>query len=386
MLLSTATILVSVFLLITLNITFIEKVNNDLSVIDDIRAGKIENILKMQVIVRERSMVMLAMFLEKDLWIQDEQYMHFTRLAGNFISLRDSFLSSQITDSEKDEFKAILALIRKTEPLQMDIVERIKSGNLENVGDDITRRDMHMERELLARFDGLLGTISQNAILAKNLANENYLASLRLITLISMLVIMVIIILMFRSLKGVQGIELALMKKAESLGWDATHDHMTKVHNRRWLAYKIDFLESNAASRGAMHAILYMDLDDFKPINDSYGHMVGDIYLERFCRNIEHCIRQNDTFARIGGDEFAVLLEHCDESAARKIAENILTVIKHFSISHEGNKISAGCSIGVLLFKPGGIEFESIIRKADELCYRAKSMGKNQIVCEVSNQ
>ena len=126
--------------------------------------------------------------------------------------------------------------------------------------------------------------------------------------------------------------------------------------------------------------LIYIDLDNFKPINDTYGHFLGDDFLRAISRCTEACIRKNDTLARIGGDEFAVLLENCTPEKAGAIAECIRTSIGNCSIVHNGQTISIeGCSIGIATFDESLQDFDHLLKQADHACYSAKRAGKNRI-------
>ena len=127
--------------------------------------------------------------------------------------------------------------------------------------------------------------------------------------------------------------------------------------------------------------LIYIDLDNFKPINDTYGHFLGDDFLRAIARCAETCIRKNDTLARIGGDEFAVLLENCTPKKAGAIAECIRTSINNCSIDYNGQTIRIdGCSIGIASFDKNLDDFHRLLKQADHACYSAKRAGKNRII------
>ncbi|MCW9031618.1 MAG: GGDEF domain-containing protein [Gammaproteobacteria bacterium] len=125
--------------------------------------------------------------------------------------------------------------------------------------------------------------------------------------------------------------------------------------------------------------MLYIDLDEFKPVNDNFGHVVGDDFLCGVTREFERCIRHNDTLARMGGDEFAILLENCNVKKAKEIAECLIKRVDRFSILIKEEKVSiSGCSIGIHEFTSATTTFQNLITQADLACYEAKKKGKNQ--------
>jgi len=210
-------------------------------------------------------------------------------------------------------------------------------------------------------------------------AKKNFDHYLILAGILSSVFLLTIIFLMSRSIRKVTVIESELLKKTESLGWDATHDPLTNVFNRRWLEHKIEGLMEESNSESPEHSLMCIDLDGFKIINDNYGHKAGDIFLSQFCREAEHTIRHNDTFCRMGGDEFSILLENCDEQNALKIANELLHRIRKFHVDFEDNALQVTCSIGICQFSANDIVFEDLIRRADELCYEAKRKGKDRV-------
>jgi len=161
-----------------------------------------------------------------------------------------------------------------------------------------------------------------------------------------------------------------------ALRWEATHDPLTTLHNRAGFAAQVT--GSNAAS-----ALLFIDLDDFKPINDRLGHEAGDAVLVEVGRRIVSAVRPIDRVARLGGDEFAVLCpELADERTAVGIARRVIDVVSR-PISIGGEPVSVGASIGVALGS-GPSDRSSLVRRADEAMYRAKAAGTCQVAVAVA--
>ncbi|MDY6979773.1 MAG: GGDEF domain-containing protein, partial [Pseudomonadota bacterium] len=186
--------------------------------------------------------------------------------------------------------------------------------------------------------------------------------------------------LMIYSLRRVERIESRLIDRAELLSWEATHDPLTSIWNRRFLEHRVNQLLDGKYPPEPQHVLIYIDLDNFKPINDTYGHFLGDDFLRAIARCAESCIRKNDTLARIGGDEFAVLLENCTAEKAGAIAECIRTSINNCSIDYNGQTIRIdGCSIGIANFDETLEDFHHLLKQADHACYSAKRAGKNRI-------
>lgn len=373
-------ILSVIALLIAQNIYFLDKTSSTLLTIDTHHNRKIDVIMSMTNVVRERSLLMVTMHFSNDAWKKDELFIKFHKLRPVFIELKNEFEILGLLENEATLFKKAMAIINKTERLQNDIAERLQSGDDKNIHSDISEKDMPLESILLDIFESLIKITRDNADIAKKQAQEEYQQTLKLILLAAALVFIFIIIMVRKSLYQIRRIESDLISEAKSLSWDATHDDLTNAHNRRWIKYKVDLLKNNKEKKVNKHSILYIDLDEFKPVNDNFGHLTGDKFLCGVTREFEHCIRQNDSLARMGGDEFAILLENCDVKKASEIANCIIKRIDKYTLIDNGEVVTiAGCSIGICEFQNLTISYEKLITQADSACYSAKNNGKNQI-------
>jgi len=159
----------------------------------------------------------------------------------------------------------------------------------------------------------------------------------------------------------------------------AQHDPLTDLPNRALFADRLQQALALAEREDRRLAVLYLDLDEFKPVNDSFGHGVGDELLKEVARRLQSCVRSSDTVGRIGGDEFVVLLPDLHgDGDAKQVAEKILAAINHpFLLTSHNLVISA--SIGISLFPDHGRDALELARNADQAMYRAKGDGRNCI-------
>ncbi|WP_245555258.1 bifunctional diguanylate cyclase/phosphodiesterase [Hahella ganghwensis] len=171
------------------------------------------------------------------------------------------------------------------------------------------------------------------------------------------------------------------------LEFQSTHDPLTDLPNRRALDEALKavieelrepegMLAEGPRSQGAL---MYIDLDQFKLINDTCGHEVGDLMLKELARELNKIIGGNGLLARIGGDEFAFLLERCTESEAENLATEIHRVISDFQFRYEDLSFSLGCSIGLTYFTREDYSQQAVLSRADIACYKAKEKGRNRI-------
>ena len=155
----------------------------------------------------------------------------------------------------------------------------------------------------------------------------------------------------------------------------AHRDALTNLANRRYLELKLERLAADSAS--SLCALLFIDLDRFKPINDVHGHDTGDAVLAGVAARLKQALRGTDLLARIGGDEFAILLEGVTESGARAVAGKIIQALDEpFAELSPPNRL--GLSVGICLFKSGAGMPAEVLIEADQAMYRAKRRGGGQ--------
>ena len=164
------------------------------------------------------------------------------------------------------------------------------------------------------------------------------------------------------------------------LSHQASHDALTGLINRQEFENcLVSALENSQEHPTHSHALLYIDLDQFKVVNDTFGHIAGDELLRQVTEVIQTKIRSTDTLARLGGDEFGILLERCHDDRALEIAETIRGAVENYRFNWQGAHINVRCSIGMYMVMHESPDAASIMSSADVACYTAKDMGRNQI-------
>jgi diguanylate cyclase (GGDEF)-like protein len=158
----------------------------------------------------------------------------------------------------------------------------------------------------------------------------------------------------------------------------AFHDALTGLANRHEFEDRVRGALATA-SQGARHALLYVDLDQFKIINDTCGHTAGDGLLRQLAVVLRGPIREVDTLARLGGDEFGVLLYGCSQEHAQRVADRMLEIIKDFRYVWQHKTFSIGASIGLVMLDDPRQTLSDVLRIADMACYVAKDKGRNRV-------
>ncbi len=172
----------------------------------------------------------------------------------------------------------------------------------------------------------------------------------------------------------------ALETLKKQLEIQAYTDVLTRVGNRRYFFQQAEALFQKAQQSRQPVSLLYLDIDNFKALNDLYGHLSGDDVLQEFAFRLKTRSRHTDVLARFGGEEFVVLLPDTDKQTAVGQAENILTAIAHIPFISDGNILSVTTSIGVSTMIPDNKEtIKTLIKRADQALYTAKKEGKNRV-------
>ncbi|MBC7943726.1 MAG: EAL domain-containing protein [Burkholderiales bacterium] len=166
---------------------------------------------------------------------------------------------------------------------------------------------------------------------------------------------------------------------ADQISHQATHDALTDLLNRRGFEHASEALLHNAKISGTHHALLYIDLDQFKVVNDTSGHLAGDELLRQLASLLMSKMRRSDTLARLGGDEFGVLLEDCPLEQARRIAELLIEAIRDFRFTWGKKLFTVGASAGLVAITEHSESMKALLSAADTACFMAKDNGRNRV-------
>jgi diguanylate cyclase (GGDEF)-like protein/PAS domain S-box-containing protein len=166
---------------------------------------------------------------------------------------------------------------------------------------------------------------------------------------------------------------------SQELTYQASHDSLTGLVNRRELENRLARVLETARTDASHHALCYLDLDQFKVINDTCGHVAGDELLRQLAEVLRTKVRRRDTLARLGGDEFGVLMEHCALRQAQRVANTLRKSVDEFRFSWENKTFSVGVSIGLVPVTADSESVAGTLSAADTACYVAKDQGRNRI-------
>lgn len=184
------------------------------------------------------------------------------------------------------------------------------------------------------------------------------------------------------------GKEKALNKRLEHL---ATHDSLTGLYNRYYFELRLDEMVKGATERGESHAVCYIDMDQFKIVNDTCGHQAGDKLLKKIADHLRDNCRKVDILARLGGDEFGLLIKDCDEQECETIAQRLHATLQSFFFTSGDRKFAIRACFGFVAINRAYDHVADVLAAADIACYSAKDRGRNEMFvfrpeCEETSQ
>ncbi len=166
---------------------------------------------------------------------------------------------------------------------------------------------------------------------------------------------------------------------SRQLSWAASHDALTRLINRAEFERRLEWLLQDARTLWREHALLYLDLDQFKVVNDTCGHVAGDELLRQLTARLDEKMRSSDSLGRLGGDEFGLLLENCPLDKAAEMAEMLRSTVAQFRFMWENKPFDVGVSIGVAPITADSGTAAQLLSTVDAACYVAKDKGRNQV-------
>lgn len=165
----------------------------------------------------------------------------------------------------------------------------------------------------------------------------------------------------------------------DRLAWQASHDALTGLANRRAFEHRLQKTLEAPAHTNGLHALMFLDLDQFKIVNDTCGHAAGDHLLRHISELLQRDLRPDDLVARLGGDEFGILIQNCDVDHASSVAEGLRQSVRASTFMWEGRTFNISLSIGLACLPPRDTTIEQMLRAADMACYMAKERGRDRI-------
>lgn len=340
---------------------------------------KVDLITQIQVASHKRTDSLLRMALTQDPFERDAIYMEFNRGAFLVGSAR-SELKKILSPAEKIDFDLQTGLVTRIEPMQVEIADLLIDEQAANANALLRQIVIPLQNQFNQQLAAMRNQYQNETLQAQTLASIRFNKTWRQTIALSIAVIGLGIGVGWLTLRQLSRISRKiesqfneLERSRAALKQEASHDHLTGLANRRLFYDRLQQAIRHARRYHGKVGLLFLDLDRFKEINDTYGHHVGDAVLTEVARRLCRSVRESDSIARLGGDEFVVLLDNvCGREDCLSAALNIERMLAEDS-SFYGLVVDITASIGQALFPDDGDDEDALIRAADAAMYRIKT-------------
>ena len=345
-------------------LNYMSQVNQRMKDIVENNNVKTEMANIMQSALRERALSMYIMTIVKDDFLKDDQYQHFNILGTQYYIARKNMESLASSPEEQAILTRIGGLTRDAQHDVQEVVEKLLKGEAINLQDAIASRVMPKQKLISDQVAELVALQKIQTTAAVSDAEVSYQTARSLMLSLGALAsLMVVIVATLVSRK--------MAKQAHDLEHQAFYDELTKLPNRALFLDRLTHVIAHSHREHISFAILLLDLDRFKEVNDTLGHDVGDELLKEVSNRLNSALRESDTVARLGGDEFVVLLEKLDFGHVPGVAKKVLKALERpFELA--GQQVDVSASFGIAYFPDHGNDSVTLMQKADVAMYAAK--------------
>ena len=326
---------------------------------------------------RERSVILLTMNSEEDIFELDELNQEMARQASLFIRAREKLDDVYMTDEERAIFEAGKGLVTENSPVQNLVSDLFLDEERQQARDLLFEKAIPGQEKVLGQINQMLDLYDQNAVTIIADIEQRTQKVTRDFQLITLAFIVIGAVFLIYIVISARRERVILKQNAEEKAYQASHDPLTGLINRWEFEKRIsELLENKQQERRGI--VLYLDLDQFKIVNDICGHHVGDELLIQIAAVIRPCIRNEDDLARVGGDEYGIILKSADLDKAKEVADNIIETVSEYRFYWNKQTFRVGASIGIVEIDESMQSAEDALMRTDSACYAAKDGGRNR--------
>ncbi len=365
-------VLCLMFLLAAISLTQLHSINESMEKLVEVTNIKTAAANDMRDAIRLRSDSLKTMRLLDDIFDRDEEHQRFINHARKYRVARERLVALGMDKNEATLHDQLQQLTKASQPYNDTASEMLMSDAPSSEIDEVMEQAAMLQRPILEKLNELVRFEQKNTEQALANSRKHYAGTRQL------LFILTGIALLFSTLVA-HTVIMRVSAKNRQLAYQATHDSLTGLINRREFEIRVERAINHAHTQTSTHALLYLDLDQFKIVNDTCGHAAGDELLQQLAQILLSTVRHRDTLSRLGGDEFGMLLENCPLDKAVEIANNLLKAIESFHFTWSDSTFTLGISIGVVPIDRSTTDIASAMSAADSACYIAKESGRNQI-------
>lgn len=347
----------------------------NLALADVVRSADRKTLLAfaMRDAIRERIDSLRSMALQTDPFDRDTERMAFFSHAGDYIRARTALMDILKTPEEREIFDMLERTTRQVVPLNSHALSALFDDSFSDAQiDSAVEASVSAHEALLLRLDEMVRTIHRGTQQRIKQAAADFNEAFWMAVLLGVIAFAI-------ALFTAAFVIVNTGARNRQLSHQAAHDLLTGLLNRQAFEAAVRLTLDESVFAPETHALLLLDLDRFKVVNDSCGHPAGDHLLKDLSAHLGNRLRHSDVLARIGGDEFGVLLRYTLPEDAQRVAEKLRTAVEDFRFSWEGQSFRIGASIGMVPFGEHRITLEELLSTADACCYSAKEEGRNRV-------
>ncbi len=401
-------ILASVFILASfalisfIGTSQIQKSNEEFARVINEHNRQAELVTKMRDAARERMMELWRISLTKEPFSKNASYEDFLGHATSYLVAREAFLETKLSEHEMELYKQLNQAAGKSSAYHRKVADQLMNNDPVSA-DEMLSKTLPSQKESLNALNRIIDfqAVENQLAFSKATSQVEKTVSLMIaLTASAVFIGAILAIIIYRNNSGMwralqrsneqllqsnHNLERNVTERTRQL-WQANsklqllahYDALTGLSNRALLNEQMHILLNLANRENKKMAVLFLDLDGFKPINDDYGHTIGDRMLKVFAERISANIRSSDLAARIGGDEFVIVLSDIQEASHAGDYAAMINATLREPVLIDGHELTAGVSIGISVFPDHGAEPDILINAADAAMYQAKRDGKNQ--------
>ena len=327
----------------------------------------------MQTTILKRILVLHNAYSTNDPFTRDELRIRFIQMAGDYRKARERLIAMGMSEDEKHLDEKLRISIKQSQNLTEAAMDLVIGGAPPEVFLPAAARAETAQNKLITLLDELVELERARQQMELDKSNTDFELFQTILFTSSSLVLLISILIAINLGR--------VILRRSRMAMDLAHkDALTGLSNRLSFAHALDLAILEAKKEGLNHSLLYLDLDKFKPINDNCGHAAGDKLLKEITCKWGIRIRSNDLLARMGGDEFTLLLKRTSPEQASKIAQQLASITEEIIFEHQGKTFPIGVSIGIAEINQDTPGASAVLEQADQACYAAKASDTESVV------
>ena len=365
-------VLALMFSLAAISLLQMQSINASMEKLVEVTNVKTAAANDMRDAIRLRADSLKTMQLTEDIFDRDAEHQQFINHAGKYRVAREKLVNLGLDEKEAAINSQLQQLTMASQPYNDNASELLMSEAPEEKINTVMEQASRLQGLILDKLEELVLHEQQNTQTALTVSRGHFTSTRQLLFALTGIALLFSLLIARTVIKHVSA-------KNRQLAYQASHDTLTGLINRREFECRVERAIQNANAQAATHALLYLDLDQFKVVNDTCGHATGDELLQQLAQLLLGSVRLRDTLSRLGGDEFGMLFENCPLDKAVEIANNLLKAIGDFNFTRGDTTFTLGISIGVVPIDRSTTDIASTMSAADSACYIAKESGRNQV-------